>query len=429
MGCHVGHARQFCNGQIALAPALQSDSVRQNIPGHQGGNPMNFDENINRHGTHSLKWDMMQSLYGVSADDGISMWVADMDFRPPQCVSDAVAKMQNYGVFGYYGDDADYLSVICWWMQNRHGWTVDPASIFTTHGLVNGTAMCIDTYTQPGDGVILFTPVYHVFAKVIKAAGREVVECPMINNDGRYEMDFSAYDAQMTGAEKLLILCSPHNPGGRVWAREELQGLADFARRHDLIIVSDEIHHDLIMPGHSHIPMALVDDRITDRLVMLTATTKTFNIAGSHSGNVIIADEALRARFAVRMSALGLSANSFGLFMAEAAYSPEGAAWVDELVLYLDGNRQLFDAAINDIPGLASMPLEATYLAWVDFKDTGMERAEFTRRVQEDARIAANHGPSFGSGGENFLRFNIATPRARVEEAVSRLKDAFSDLQ
>ena len=390
---------------------------------------MNFDEIINRHGTHSAKWDLMPGIYGVPARDGIAMWVADMDFRPPGCVSDALAKMLDHGIYGYYGDEADYRAAICWWMQNRHGWTVDPAAIFTTHGLVNGTAMCVDAYSKPGDGIVLFTPVYHAFARVIKAAGRNVVECPLINNQGRYEMDFAAYDAQMTGAETMLILCSPHNPGGRVWSREELQGVADFARRHDLILVSDEIHHDLVMPGHTHIPMARVDEGISDRLVMMTATTKTFNIAGTHSGNVIIPDEALRARFAGRMAALGLSANSFGLFLAEAAYSPEGAAWVDELVLYLEGNRQLFDAAINDIPGLASMPLEATYLAWVDFSGTGMTRAEFTRRVEKNARIAANHGPSFGAGGENFLRFNLATPRALVEKAVSRLRAAFSDLQ
>jgi cystathionine beta-lyase len=241
-------------------------------------------------------------------------------------------------------------------------------------------------------------------------------------------MDFAAYDAQMTGTERMLILCSPHNPGGRVWTREELQGVAEFARRHDLILVSDEIHHDLVMPGHGHIPMAHIDG-IRNRLVMMTATTKTFNIAGAHLGNVIIPDERLRARFAQRMAAMGLSPNSFGLFMAEAAYSPEGAEWVDALCAYLDETRRLFDAGVNAIPGLKSMPLEATYLAWVDFSDTGMEAAEFTRRVEREARICVNHGPTFGSGGDGFLRFNIATPRARVAEAVERLQAAFADLQ
>ncbi len=390
---------------------------------------MDFDEVINRHGTHSVKWDMMEKIYGVPAEDGIAMWVADMDFRPPQCVADAIGKMHDHGIYGYHGDDTPYKEAICWWMENRHGWHVDPAAIFTTHGLVNGTALCVDTYSKPGDGVVLFTPVYHAFARVIAAAGREVVECELVNNDGRYEMDFAAYDAQMKGHESMVILCSPHNPGGRVWSREELQGVADFCKRHDLILVSDEIHHDLIYPGHAHIPMTLVDDSILDRLVMMTATTKTFNIAGSHSGNVIIPDTALRARFAKRMAAMGISANSFGLFMATAAYSPDGAVWVDGLMEYLEGNRQILDAAIAGIPGLATMSLEATYLSWVDFSGTGMDRAEFTRRVQQDARIAANHGPTFGTGGENFLRFNIATPRSYVIQASERLQAAFADLQ
>ena len=389
---------------------------------------MSFDEIIDRRGTHSVKWDAMEAIYGVPASDGISMWVADMDFRPPQCISNAVAKMHEHGIYGYYGNDTPYLEAICWWMQTRHGWTVDPASIFTTHGLVNGTAMCVDAFTNAGDGVVLFTPVYHAFAKVISAAGRDVVECEMINKEGRYELDFDAYDAQMTGKETMLVFCSPHNPSGRVWSKAELQAVAAFAKRHDLILVSDEIHHDLVFDGNTHIPMANIAG-IEDRLVMMTATTKTFNIAGSHSGNVIIPDPDLRARFGARMMAMGLSPNSFGLFMAEAAYSPDGAAWVDDLVQYLDGNRKVFDAGVNAIPGLKSMNMASTYLAWVDFEDTGMSRDEFTTRVQENARIAANHGPTFGKGGENFLRFNFATPRARIVEAVERLQAAFGDLQ
>ena len=389
---------------------------------------MNFDEIIDRRDTHCAKWDKMEALYGVPRDTGIAMWVADMDFRPPQVVQDALRAQLDHGVFGYFGDDSKYLAAIQWWMDTRHGWRVEPEWIFTTHGLVNGTAMCVDAFTAPGDGIVLFTPVYHAFAKVINAAGRKVVECELVNNNGRYELDFDAWDAQMTGAETMLVFCSPHNPSGRVWTPEELQGVADFAKRHNLILVSDEIHHDLVMPGHTHTPMANIDG-IADRLVMMTATTKTFNIAGSHSGNVIIADEALRAKFAGRMAALGLSPNSFGLFMATAAYSPEGATWVDELVEYLDGNRKLFDAAVNAIPGLASMNLESTYLAWVDFDGTGMPMAEFTRRVEQDASIAVNHGPTFGKGGDSFLRFNIATPRARVQEACDRLAAAFKDLQ
>lgn len=389
---------------------------------------MNFDEIHNRVGSHSVKWDMMETLYGVSPEDGLSMWVADMDFKAADVIQDAVKAMADHGIYGYYGDDASYRNAICWWMENRHGWKVDPSWIFTTHGLVNGTAICVDTFTAPGDGVVLMTPVYHAFAKVIRANNRRVVECDLRNVDGRYEMDFDAWDQQLDGSEKMVILCSPHNPGGRVWTRDELEGVVAFAKRHDLILVSDEIHHDLVYPGVTHTPMANVAGA-EERLIMMTATSKTFNIAGTHCGNVIIPDEKLRAKFAARMAGLGLSPNSFGLHMTEAAYSPEGAKWADAVLEYIDGNRQIFDAGINAIPGLASMKMEATYLAWVDFSGTGMAREEFTDRVSKEAKIAVNQGPTFGSGGENFLRFNLATPRAQVEEAVKRMQAAFGDLQ
>ena len=389
---------------------------------------MSFDTTPDRRGSHSSKWDSMESIYSVSPDDGIAMWVADMEFQPPQCVQDAVKAMHDHGVYGYYGDEGDYRAAIQWWMSERHGWQIDPSWIFTTHGLVNGTALCIDAYTSTGDGVVLFTPVYHAFARVINAAGRHVVSCELANNAGRYEFDFDAYDAQMTGNERMLILCSPHNPSGRVWTKTELQAVAAFAKRHELILVSDEIHHDLTMPGYTHIPTAHIDG-ISDRLVTMTATTKTFNIAGGHAGNVIIKDPDLRERFGGRMAAMGISANSFGLFMATAAYSPDGAAWVDDLRAYLDGNRQVFDAGVNAIPGVKSMALESTYLAWVDFSGTGMSMEEVIERVQKNAKIAASHGPTFGLGGDNFLRFNIGTTRAQIEDAVARLQVAFSDLK
>ena len=395
----------------------------------QGFPAPDFDESINRVGTHSSKWDTMERLYGVSAADGIAMWVADMDFRPPNCVQRAIEKMAAHGIYGYYGDDAEYLAAIRWWMETRHGWTVPTEAIFTTHGLVNGTAICVDAFTQPGDGVLLMTPVYHAFARVIRCAGRDVVECPLDVTDGRYTFDTADWQERITPKTRMMILCSPHNPGGRVWSQAELRAVADFCVKNDLILVSDEIHHDLVFPGERHIPMPLAAPDIQDRLVVMTATTKTFNIAGAHSGNVIIPDPKLRERLAARMNALGISANSFGLFMATAAYSPEGAAWVDALTSYLDGNRRLFDEGVNAIPGLRSMPLEATYLAWVDFAGTGMTTAEFIGRVQKGARIAANHGATFGLGGESFLRFNLATPRARVEQAVERLRLAFGDLQ
>ena len=390
---------------------------------------MDFDEVIDRRGTHSSKWDTMEELYGVSPDSGLSMWVADMDFRAPKIIQEKLHGINSHGIYGYYGDYKEYNNSIKWWMKNRHNWEIDTSWIFTTHGLVNGTGLCIDAFTKPGDGIILFTPVYYQFSNLVEAARRKVVECPLKLIDNHYHFDFVAYERNLSGDEKMVILCSPHNPGGRVWTKNELQEVAKFAKKHDLVLVSDEIHHDLVYPNNSHTVMPIADPSVCDRLVMMTATTKTFNIAGAHSGNVIIPNPNLRQKFSQRIKALGISPNSFGLFMATAAYSPEGAQWLDELLHYIDGNRVIFDREVNKIPGLSSMPLEGTYLAWVDFSGTGMEEEEFIYRVQEKAKIAVNHGSTFGTGGEKFLRFNLATPRTLVVEATKRLKDAFSDLQ
>ena len=390
---------------------------------------MDFDEVIDRRGTHSSKWDTMEELYGVSPDSGLSMWVADMDFRAPKIIQEKLHGINSHGIYGYYGDYKEYNNSIKWWMKNRHNWEIDTSWIFTTHGLVNGTGICIDAFTKPGDGIILFTPVYYQFSNLVEAARRKVVECPLKLIDNHYHFDFVAYERNLSGDEKMVILCSPHNPGGRVWTKNELQEVAKFAKKHDLVLVSDEIHHDLVYPNKSHTVMPIADPSVCDRLVMMTATTKTFNIAGAHSGNVIIPNPNLRQKFSQRIKALGISPNSFGLFMATAAYSPEGAQWLDELLHYIDGNRVIFDREVNKIPGLSSMPLEGTYLAWVDFSGTGMEEKEFIYRVQEKANIAVNHGSTFGAGGKNFLRFNLAAPRARIVEATKRLEEAFSDLQ
>lgn len=387
---------------------------------------MNFDEIIDRRGTNAIKLDWMQKYYGVSPDDGIAMWVADMDFRPPDCIQRALKRMLDHGIYGYFNNDAEYLPAICWWMANRHGWQVDPDWITTTHGLVNGTGLCVHTWTQPGEGVVLFTPVYHAFARVIEAAGRRVVEVPLVERDGRMVMQFP--DTLPEGT-RLAILCSPHNPGGQVWTREELRALAEFVRRHDLILVSDEIHNDLVMPGHRHIPMPVAAPEILDRTVVMTATTKSFNIAGAHTGNVILPDPTLRAQFRQTLAGLGISPNGFGLAMATAACSPEGAEWIDALNLYLDGNRQVFEAGMAAIPGVRVIPMQATYLEWVDFRGTGMDEAALRARIEGQAKIAVNHGSTFGAGGAGFMRFNIATPRARVVQAVERMQAAFADLQ
>ena len=392
---------------------------------------MNFDAPVDRINTNSNKWDDIEAIYGVSPDDALSMWVADTDLKSPDCIQDAVRKMLDHGVYGYTDRNAknEYHKAIAWWMETRHGWSVDPSTIFTVTGLGNGVGMVIDAFTKPGDGVVLFTPVYHSFARITRAAGRRVVECPLTNDDGRYRMDFDSYDAILDGSEKLVIFCSPHNPGGTVWSVEEQQDLVAFCRKHNLLLVSDEIHHDLVYPGHKHVAMPNAVPESSDILIMLTAPSKTFNTAGTHTGNIIIPDPKLREIYRARSMALNLEANSFGVAMATAAYSPEGAAWVGDLVPYLDRNRQTIEAGLAEIPGVSPMTCGATYLSWVDFSGTGMTSKEIRERVFGQAKVVANIGESFGTGGETHLRFNFGTQHARVEEAVDRVQKAFADLQ
>ncbi len=389
-----------------------------------------FDELIERRGTLCNKWDDMAAVSGIDAPDALAMWVADMDFRAPAAVREALDDVVAQGIYGYPGRNLPYLDAIRWWMRTRHGWDVARGDILSVHGLVNGTALAVDAFTRPGDGVILMTPVYHAFARVIRAAGREVVEFPLAVDRGQFELDWGAWEVRLTGRETMLILCSPHNPGGRVWTPDELREIAAFCRRHDLILVSDEIHHDLVLPGGAtHTVTALAAPDIADRLVTLTAATKTFNIAGAHLGNAIIADQTLRERYVARMTAMGISPGLFGMPMVTAAYSPDGAEWLDALLPYLAENGRVFEDGMARIPGVKPMPLRATYLAWVDFSGTGMTDAELHQRIEQRARIFASHGTVFGTGGAGWMRFNLATPRARVHEAVARLREAFSDLQ
>ena len=386
---------------------------------------MDFDELIERRDTHSMKWDMMESLYGVPKDSGIAMWVADMDFKPPAAVNQVLQTMINHGVHGYFGDEGEHKLAVQQWMQRRHQWQPETRAISTVHGLVNGTALCIQAFTQPEDRIILFTPVYHAFARTIKANQRQVLESELVNNNGRYELDLDGLEKQLTGKESMLIFCSPHNPCGRVWTEAELKAVVDFCITHNLILVCDEIHHDLVYAPAKHIAMPHIAQGTDVKLIMLTASTKTFNVAGGLSGNVIIEDAAMRQTFQQTLTASGISPNRFGAMIATAAYQ-HGDEWLDNLIPYLDTNRQLLDQGLNAITGLRSMPMASTYLAWVDFSGTGLSAAEVTRKIQQEAGIAASHGHSFGKGGENFMRFNFATPKSRVEEAVRRLQKTFS---
>lgn len=388
-----------------------------------------FNQPIDRRGTHSSKWDILESHFGISQDDGLSMWTADSDYKTAPCVLEAVQKAVDHGVFGYFTDFSDYHAAIQWWMKTRHNWEIEADWILTAQGLGNAIALCLDVWSEPGDRIVTFNPVYHEFERKIRAAGRTPVQCPLARDGDTYNLDLDTAQDMLDGTEKLIIFCSPQNPTGRVWTADELRSVAEFATRNDLILVTDEVHQDFVFPGSTFVPLDTAAPDARDRIVSLTAASKTFNIAGQRTGNLIIRDEKLRSDMKQRLHALNYNANVIGLSMATAAYSPEGAEWADAQLEHLQGNIAVFDAGINAIPGVRSLPLASTFLAWVDFEDTGMSFEEIDRRVRKEARIAPSPGPDFGPGGETFMRFNLATQRYRVEEAVSRLQDAFEDLQ
>lgn len=387
-----------------------------------------FDRLIDRRGTHSAKWDALTKATGVDPADGIAMWVADMDFAAPPSVTEALQAEVARGTHGYYANDDTWRAAICDWMADRHGWTVDPAWIVGTPGIVSGCGLILQAFTEPGDGLVLFSPVYHAFYKIAEANDRPVIESPLQEVQGRYRMDLDALGRDLPDHAKIVFFCSPHNPGGTVWEPSEIKALADFCAERDLILVADEIHHDLVFPGARHHVAHTVVPEHADRLITAAAATKTFNIAGAHVGQVIVSNPVLRDRLQKVVNAAGLnSPNLFGMLATEAAYRG-GRDWLEALLPYLAGNRDLFDRRIaTEIPGARSMPLAATYLAWVDFAGTGLPPDEVTRRIREVARIGVNPGPQFGTGGETKVRFNLALPRPLLTEALNRLADAFAD--
>lgn len=388
-----------------------------------------FDTIVERRGTHSSKWDKLEQLYDLTSDDALAMWTADSDYRTAPCVIEAVRRAADHGVFGYSWDHPVYRDAIQWWMKTRHQWDIDTDWIVTSQGLGHAITSCISTWSKVGDGVVTFTPVYHEFAKKIEKNDRRVVECPLVRDGETYVLDLEDAQSRLTGNESVLLWCSPQNPSGRVWTVEELRAVAEFAERNDLLLVSDEVHHDLVYAGATFVPMDVAAPEFRHRTITLTAASKTFNIAGQRTGNMIIPDATRRAAMKKTLQSIDYGPSVLGVDMITAAYSPDGARWVDAQIDHLEGNRALFDTAMNAIPGVWSMPLQSTYLAWVDFSGTGMSHDEIERRFREDARIAASPGPGFGTGGETFQRINLATQRARVVEAAERLAEAFSDLQ
>jgi cystathionine beta-lyase len=389
-----------------------------------------FDRVIERRGTHATKWDMTAKLSGITAADAIPMWVADMDFAAPPGVTQALAATVDRGVHGYYADTGSWAEALTDWLALRHGLSIKPEWVSPTPGVVSGLGLILQAVSEPGDDVVVFPPAYHAFRKIILANDRRILDAQLVQRQGRYAMDLEALRELLTPRTKVVFFCSPHNPGGTVWSVEEIRALAAFCAEHNLILVSDEIHCDLILDGATHTPTMNAAPEIADRLITCVAATKTFNLAGAHVGACVTPNAALKRKLDARIAASGLgSYNAFGMIATEAAWRT-GAAWLTELLPYLRGNRNLFDTRIEAAaPGARSMRLDATYLAWVDFSGTGLSAEDVAKRVSGRARIFASPGSQFGPGGETWLRFNFATPRPILQEALDRLDDAFSDLR
>jgi cystathionine beta-lyase len=389
-----------------------------------------FDRVIERRGTNASKWDNMAKLSGITAADAIPMWVADMDFAAPPGVTAALTRDVERAVHGYYAYTGSWAEALINWFARRHGLKIDPSWVSPTPGIVSGLGLILQAFSEPGDEVVVFPPAYHAFRRIILSNERRILDAQLVQVQGRYVMDLDALRHKLTPRTKVVFLCSPHNPGGTVWSPDELRALARLCAERDLILVSDEIHCDLVFAGARHTPTLIAAPDVADRLITCVAATKTFNLAGAHVGACFTTNPALKQRLDARVQASGLgSYNGFGMCATEAAWRT-GEAWLDALLPYLTKNRDEFDRRIEAAaPGARSMRLDATYMAWVDFSGTDLEAKDVADRVAQRARIYASPGPQFGPGGDNWLRFNFATPRPILDDALTRLEEAFADLR
>lgn len=385
-----------------------------------------FNKEIKRGQSGSVKWDLRESRGG---NDIIPMWVADMDFRVPDEITNALIKRAKHGIFGYTYPADSYRQAVVSWMKKRHNWDVDREWIVTTPGVVSAFSAAIETFTDEGDKIIIQPPVYHPFKKVIEAGNRRVAENRLIIKDNRYVMDFAGLEQLLKDGASMMVLCSPHNPVGRVWTIDELQTLNDLCMRYDTLILSDEIHADLIMPGYRHSVMAEISSGVNTKIITCTAASKSFNLAGLCCSNIIISDQKLRVSFQKLVQRLSVSTpNIFGLLATETAYNLcEG--WLDELLLYIHENYLFMRRYIEDnLPRIKVADLEGTYLSWLDFSGCSLTDAAIDETLIEKAKVWLDNGPQFGAGGEGFQRINLACTRKTLIKALERIKTVLSSL-
>lgn len=383
---------------------------------------INFDALISRKNSGSTKWDDAPALFGVQ--DILPFWVADMDFPSPPVIVEALAARVQHGIFGYpspYSYDYDAVTA---WMEKRHNWKTHSSWMLSTPGVVTALTLAVQTFTQPGDKIIIQPPVYPPFFSCIQNQNRSVLENPLAYESGTYHIDFDDLTKKAKDA-KMLILCSPHNPVGRVWSRSELTKLLTICLENDILIVSDEIHCDLVYTGNTHIPLGSLTSDINDRLITLTAPSKTFNTAGLYTSIAIIPNEKLRLQFAQILQQLSINkCNIFGITALEAAYR-HGAPWLDDLLVYLEGNAQyLTEYIAANIPALHVDKPQGTYLAWLNCRKLNLPHQELVDFFAKKALVGLNDGITFGSQGTGFMRLNFGCPRPLLTEGLKRIAQA-----
>jgi cystathionine beta-lyase len=386
-------------------------------------NKYNFDKIIDREKTASVKYDLREAYFGKA--DVLPMWVADMDFETPDFIGKAVSKRAEHPVYGYSFRPESYFTAFTTWVEKRHQWPVKNEWVLFSPGIVPALNMATLAYTSPGDGILVQPPVYFPFFHAVTNHQRKLLENILVYKDGKYLVDFDDFERKAVKA-RMFFLSNPHNPVGRAWSREELEKMGEICLKNDVLIISDEIHGDLMLPGHKHIPMASLSDDIAAHTITCMAPSKTFNMAGLATSSVIISDRQLRTKFNRIMEGLHIgNGNLFGAVASEAAYK-EGEEWLKELLQYVDNNFKLLEHFLRtELPVLKLVPAEATYLAWIDFSGTGLQDEEIKEKLIHEAGLGLSHGPLFGKGGEGFQRMNLATPKANVIEALNRLKIVF----
>ena len=387
-----------------------------------------FDTYIERHSTRSIKWDGCNEKFGMDPEvEMLPMWIADMDFKAPEEVVRAVTERAMTGIYGYSTRPDSFYDAIIRWMTARHGWTPKREEIIFVPGIIPGFNIAYQNFTAPGDGIIVQTPVYYPFMDGIRNNGRTMSMSPLREADGYWEMDFDALERQVKDpANKLMILSNPHNPVGRCWTRAELERAGELCADNGVLLISDEVHSDLVMPGHTHCSAGTLSEKIRQNTIILHAPSKTFNLAGLQTAYAIIPNDGIRAKFEEGLNANRIfNMNWFGPVALETAYNQCGG-YADALCAYVDANMDYMAGYIREnLPMLKMRKSEATYMVWVDFRGTGMTTEEIEDFIIRKARIGVDMGTWFGPGGEGFLRFNLACPRALVEQAMQQLTQAF----